>query len=166
MQETWVWSLGWEAPLEKGMATHSSILAWRILWTVLSMELQRVGHDWATFTFTSVQVRWSQMLMRVDFFAVNLGSELCWLTLRHLTTLRGIFRGRLTPGYRHSALSSVLSTCCQFSGLIDHSVFLALKCLLKKIVIRWVNDNSNDKSGQMECIVKHQKNRVGMTVLE
>ena len=30
MQETWVWSLGWEDPLEKGMATHSSILAWRI----------------------------------------------------------------------------------------------------------------------------------------
>ena len=34
IQETWVQSLGWEDPLEKGMATHSSILAWRILWTV------------------------------------------------------------------------------------------------------------------------------------
>ena len=34
MQETWVRSLGWEDPLEKGKATHSSILAWRILWTV------------------------------------------------------------------------------------------------------------------------------------
>ena len=34
MRETWVWSLGWEDPLEKGTATHSSILAWRILWTV------------------------------------------------------------------------------------------------------------------------------------
>ena len=33
MQETWVRSQGWEDPLEKGMATHSSILAWRILWT-------------------------------------------------------------------------------------------------------------------------------------
>ena len=33
MQETWVWSLGREDPLEKGMATHSSILAWRIPWT-------------------------------------------------------------------------------------------------------------------------------------
>ena len=33
MQETWVRSLGWEDPLEKGMATHSSILAWRIPWT-------------------------------------------------------------------------------------------------------------------------------------
>ena len=34
MQETWVQSLGWEDPLEKGKATHSSIVAWRILWTV------------------------------------------------------------------------------------------------------------------------------------
>ena len=34
MQETWVRSLGWEDPLEKGKATHSSILAWRIPWTV------------------------------------------------------------------------------------------------------------------------------------
>ena len=34
MWETWVWSLGWEDPLEKGKATHSSILAWRIPWTV------------------------------------------------------------------------------------------------------------------------------------
>ena len=34
MQETWVRSLGWEDALEKGMATHSSILAWRMPWTV------------------------------------------------------------------------------------------------------------------------------------
>ena len=33
MWETWVWSLGWEDPLEKEMATHSSILAWEIPWT-------------------------------------------------------------------------------------------------------------------------------------
>ena len=41
--ETWVRSLGWEDPLEKGKATHSSILAWRIPWTTLSMWSQRVG---------------------------------------------------------------------------------------------------------------------------
>ena len=50
--ETWVWSLGWEDPLEKGTATLSSILAWRIPWTAQSMGMQRAGHDWATFTFT------------------------------------------------------------------------------------------------------------------
>ena len=43
MRETWVRSLGWEDPLEKGMATHSSILAWRIPWTEEPGGLQLVG---------------------------------------------------------------------------------------------------------------------------
>ena len=50
MQETWVQFLGWEDPLEKGIAIHSSILAWRIPWTektgeLQSMRLQRIRHD-------------------------------------------------------------------------------------------------------------------------
>ena len=50
MHETWIQSLGWEDPLEKGMVTHSSILAWRSPWTTLpgrlqSIGLQRVKHD-------------------------------------------------------------------------------------------------------------------------
>ena len=54
MQETRVRSLGQEDPLEKEMATHSSILAWRILWTeepgrIQSMGSQTVRHDWVTF---------------------------------------------------------------------------------------------------------------------
>ena len=48
MWETWVQSLGWEDPLEKGTATHSNILAWRLPWTI-----QRVRHNWATFTIIS-----------------------------------------------------------------------------------------------------------------
>ena len=53
MQQTRVWSLGQEDPLEKEMATHSSTLAWKILWMekpgrLQSMWWQRVGHDWAT----------------------------------------------------------------------------------------------------------------------
>ena len=52
MQETWVWLLGWEDPLEKETATHSSILAWRIPGTekpggLPSMWSHRVGHDWS-----------------------------------------------------------------------------------------------------------------------
>ena len=43
MQETQVGSLGWEDPLEKGMATHSSILAWRIPWTEEPGRLQSMG---------------------------------------------------------------------------------------------------------------------------
>ena len=53
MQETQVQTLGWENPLEKGMAIHASILAWRIPWTEESGRLQStgsqwVGHGWAT----------------------------------------------------------------------------------------------------------------------
>ena len=64
MWETWVRSLGWKNPLEKGMATHCSILVWRIPWTekpgkLQFMELQRAKHDWATFTslLTESQIR-------------------------------------------------------------------------------------------------------------
>ena len=57
MRETWVQSLGWEDPLEKGKATHSSILAWRVPWTeepggLQSMGLQRVRHRLSDFHFT------------------------------------------------------------------------------------------------------------------
>ena len=53
VQETQIWSLGWEDPLEKEMAIHSSILAWRISWTkepgrLQSIESQRVRHDLET----------------------------------------------------------------------------------------------------------------------
>ena len=43
MQETWVQSLGWEDPLQKGMATHSSILAWKTPWTEEPGGLQSMG---------------------------------------------------------------------------------------------------------------------------
>ena len=78
MQEMWVQSLGGEGPLEEGMATHSSIIAWRIPWTeepggLQSMESQRVRHELAAkqqapirtstiqrlMTGTSLEVQWS-----------------------------------------------------------------------------------------------------------
>ena len=54
-QETWIQSLGWEDPLKEGMATQSSILAWRTPWTeepvgLQSMGSQRVGHNRVTNT--------------------------------------------------------------------------------------------------------------------
>ena len=55
MREIWVQSLGLEDPLEKGTATHSSILAWRIPWTeepggLQSVGSQKIGYDWVTNT--------------------------------------------------------------------------------------------------------------------
>ena len=70
VQETWVQSLGWKDPLEKEMATHSSILAWKISWTEESCGLQfmgsrRVGRDWATNTYTIL--RWAFQLANGSF---------------------------------------------------------------------------------------------------
>ena len=75
MWKTCVQSLGWEDPLEKGMATHSSILAWRIPRTVYSLGSQRVGHNWATFTFTSGCQRSQSLLFIVRD---SWGIELQW----------------------------------------------------------------------------------------
>ena len=56
MWESWVWSQGWEDPLEKGTATHSSVPAWRIPWTEEPGRLQSMGlqsRTWLTFAFTT-----------------------------------------------------------------------------------------------------------------
>ena len=72
MQQTRVQSLGWEVPLEKGMATHSSILAWRIPWTEKPGRLQRVRHNWAIniHTYHSVNLK----LFWNSFFFLNPGA--------------------------------------------------------------------------------------------
>ena len=67
--EIWVWPLGWEDPLKKGTATHSSTLAWRITWTVeprglQSMRLQIAEHNWVTFT--SLRVEYIMWNVRLD----------------------------------------------------------------------------------------------------
>ena len=62
MQETWVQSLGWEGPLEEGMATHSSILAWKIPWAEepgrpQSMGLKNFRHDEVTERIIALTTR-------------------------------------------------------------------------------------------------------------
>ena len=67
-EDVWFWSLGWEDPLEKEMATHFSILAWRISWTeepggLQSVGSQRVGHDWRDLACTSIlawEILWTE----------------------------------------------------------------------------------------------------------
>ena len=80
-QVTWVQSLDGEDPLEKGMATHSSILPWRIPWTeepnvLQSMGWQRVRHDWVTNTQPSLPTwsrsRWRLWKSGLTLFKVSL----------------------------------------------------------------------------------------------
>ena len=81
-KQTWVWSLGWEDPLEEGMTTHSSILAERIPWTeepgrLQSIESQRVRHDWSnlahTHTHTQTHHQPSQVAIMVKNPPANAG---------------------------------------------------------------------------------------------
>ena len=74
----WIQSLGHDDPLEKGTATHSSILVWRIPWTeepgrLESVGLQRVGHDWATNTHivgtgvVIIKTSWTKYLLSLAY---------------------------------------------------------------------------------------------------
>ena len=86
MHEIWVWFLGQEDPLEKRIATHSSILAWRISWTKepcrpQSMGSQRVGHDWVNNTFTFHQIYFEFIEITMSFFLKSLNIVIQWITL-------------------------------------------------------------------------------------
>ena len=63
MRKTWVWPLGWEEPLEEGMATHSSIPAWRIPWTEEPGRLQSMG---VTRSWTWLSAHWLVSLLWVN----------------------------------------------------------------------------------------------------
>ena len=70
-----VWSLGWENPMEKDMATHCSILAWRIGWTeepsgLQSVESHRVRHDWSNLAHT--ERRYSVQFSSVAYSCLTL----------------------------------------------------------------------------------------------
>ena len=83
MWETQVWSLGQEDPLEKEMATPSSILAWRIPWTeepgrLQSTGSQRVGHDWVTsltFTFSKLKLNKQKSTDKIRIRIIKIKSE-------------------------------------------------------------------------------------------
>ena len=82
VQETGVQSLGWEDALEKEMATHSSILAWKISWTeepggMQSMGSQRVGHDWAANTNTNKGVRNFEKISLKEMCSFALSPSCC-----------------------------------------------------------------------------------------
>ena len=91
MQETWVWSLGLEDPLEKEMATHPSILAWRIPWTeepggLQSTRWQRVGHSWVTSLLLSFMTNDVEHLL-TGLSAILLWGNVCSVSIQFLSVL-------------------------------------------------------------------------------
>ena len=108
MRETWVWSMGWEVPLEKGNTTYSSILAWKIPWTVQSMGSQ--SQTWlCDFHFTSHLCEWTMRKLKL------IPSEVKWSEVKLLSRVR-LFVIPWTIAY-HAPLSMGFSRQEYWSGL-------------------------------------------------
>ena len=96
LQKVWVKSLGQEDPLEEGMATHSSILAWRIPWTeepggLHSIGLQRVGYDWSNLAHTHYS-----LVKKIRSDRLSPCKCLCWTTILKVPPPKPTLPGCLT----------------------------------------------------------------------
>ena len=151
MRETRVRSLGWEDPLEKAVATHSSTLAWKIPWTEETDRLQsvgsrRVGHDWRTslslFTFppykegTFVEVMefqlsyfksWKMMLWKC---CTQYASKFGKLSRGHRTG-----KGQFSFQFQRKAFNSNAKECSNYCtiALILHAIKVILKILQDRL---------------------------------
>ena len=145
MQETQVWSLGQEDPLEKGMEIHSSILAWRIPWTeepgrIQSMGSQRVRHNWVTSTLLHSIFQTNHCSNSVPFTNILWAStQLCGVLhtatiLLQLSSLRG--RTCFTSSWIWSDLIPALGIKCNGSNLMQiPSLGFQKLCMLPLIVL-------------------------------
>ena len=112
-QQTQVWSLGREDPLEEGMATHSSIPAWRIPWTeepgrLQSLGLQRVEHDWSDFAPLLLHIFTSRYIEKTETFI--------WYTQVNWTNPGASIWSLVHPWFRTSLFVAVvyLPSCVWF----------------------------------------------------
>ena len=132
MKKTCVWSPSWEDPLEKEMATHSSILAWRIPWTeetggLQSIALQRVRHDWSDLA--GVHAIYFIRKVFFFFFNPNIHKYLLFVSFLLITILTDV-RWYLT----------VILIC--ISLMINDVVHLFI-CLLVTVCLLWENVDSS-----------------------
>ena len=146
IQETGIRSLGWEYPLEKGMATDSSILAWEIPWTqesgrLQSMGSQRVWHNWAINTLSSLMTKSSleTKVCLISFLTSNSSSPFSYI----IKVLK--FFEQSTENKEFCSKNNMLSTwiiltyyySCFITNLPIPSIHLSIlqgrliKCLLK-----------------------------------
>ena len=117
MQETQVWSLGQEDPVEKGMATHSSILAQRIGWTeecgeLRSLGSKRVGHNWVTNTHSLIILNHTIACFRQATLAKyfpNTFLPLCFVYFM-LEILKHLHVWICSLSFRRSPVSSIRSS--------------------------------------------------------
>ena len=118
MQVTSVWFLGWEDPFAKAMATHSSILAWRIPWTekpgrLQSRRSQRTGRDWVT---EHTRMRKERALTEVSPSSSMPSLDPAWaISITH--PMVGPRNPVKTTSRGNSALATVIPYCFPASGI-------------------------------------------------
>ena len=132
--ETWVWSLGWEDPLEKEMAPHSSTLAWRIQWTEEpgAWDWQRIRHDWAISLSLPAIIwnsafRWIYLSLSPFAFAFLLSSAICKASpYNHFAFLYFFFFGMVldTASYTVSPTSVHSSSSTLFTRSNPLNLFI------------------------------------------
>ena len=122
-----VWSLGREDPLEKGMATHSSILAWRIPWTeepggLQSIGSQRVGHNWSDLACTHLlsDLHFVVLINHTHLIQCNLQTDylFTWFPYYIATSVMKIgCKNERSGGYNYFLLSSFCKwSSCPLTG--------------------------------------------------
>ena len=131
IQETWVWSLGWENPLDEGMVTHSSILAQRIPWTeepggLQSMRSQRVRNDRVTDT------DWLNILRRGRDTRGMYAQRKYHLKWKRITVWQP---RRETSKKPNSAITLILDS--QFPKLWENKMFKTRWCIVIAVLINY-----------------------------
>ena len=149
MQETWAWFLGREDPLEREMATHSSIFAWRIPWTekprgLQSMGSQRVRHDWAT------EQQQSSYLYGVCHY-LPWHISLCTYCLLPLSKYKCLMDSKL------ASLTAVSPAARANLALIRHSVN---RCYMNKWMNEWGSQVLNPELPESKaCAINNKRFR-------
>ena len=146
VQGAWVWFLGQEDPLKKGMATHSRILAWRIPWIektggLQSKGLQRVGNNWATDTHRCVYV-----------LGYSVTSDSLWP--------HGLYLARLLCPWNFPGKNPGVGCHFLLQGVIPtQGSNLSLLCLLHwqvySLSMHWLESLTNTYRKLIKCIKDH-----------
>ena len=161
-REIWVQSLGWEDSLEKGTATHFSILAWKIPWTVQSVGSQRVrtGLSDFHFHFSSVQLLSRFRLLATPWTAARQAS----LSVTNSWSLLKLMSIELVMPSNHLIL------CCPL--LLPPSTFPNIRVFSSEsaLCIRWPKywsfsfsiSPSNEYSGLISCLLQHHSSKTSI----
>ena len=139
MPETWVQSLGWEDPLEKGTAIHFSILAWRILWTKESGSYspwgRKVRHYWVMFTLSLCRGTFRSLLQHH-----NSNASILWCSTLFMVQLSQVYMttGKTIALTRQTFVGKVMSLLFNILPVFVIAFFPRSTCLL----ISWLQSPS------------------------